>query len=238
MHHTLSSGLGTLAILASRSDEIELVSTDLGGRGVVPCCVATPDELWATLCETPCIGVAVSVSTLLRLPDQGKQLIRNLDQIIPVAKFKVNAAGALGVMSPFGGVGASMDEFIAACLGRGPKRFRRNERFQKHLNVILSQDAAFSSPEFTFTFDLSKDGCFAHSDHAWQVGDPVWVSIREPFRDFAIEGTVMRAIPWGMSFQPQGIGIRFREPDGAELARLIRFVSRPGALDASFTVNG
>ena len=220
------TGRGSLAILATRSDEVEALGRALAASGLASICVATPEALWSTLCETPCLGVAVSIAALIRLPPAGKQLIQGLYSILPVVKFRVNRdTGAVGVMSPSPGMGSSLEAFLQACLHRGPKRCRKHERFQKHLNVIVSRDAAFLKPELSFTFDVSRDGCFVHTDHAWELGDPIWVSIREPFRDFGVEGTVVRYIPWGMPFQPQGVGVRFLDPDNADLSRLIRFIA-------------
>ena len=217
---------GTIAILANRQDELEHISQELGKRSIRPACVANLEQLWSTLCETPCLGVAVSVASLIQLSDHGSELIRDIGPYIPVARFRVNLeTGSIGVMSPSTGTGSSLDEFIAACLDKGPKRFRKHERFQKHLNVLIAHDPGFNQPEPSFTFNISRDGCFAHSDHAWEIGDRIWVSIREPFKDFGIEGEVMRYIPWGVPFQPQGVGVRFLDPDNADLSRLLRFIA-------------
>ena len=229
---------GTIAILASRPDEFEHLSMELARRSIQPACAPTLEKLWSTLCETPCIGVAVSVASLIHLSDHANELIRDIGPYIPVAKFRLNLeTGAIGVMSPVTGTGSSLEEFITACVDKGPKRFRKNERFQKHLNVLISNDPDFAEPEPSFTFNISKDGCFAHSDHAWEEGDRIWVSIREPFKDFGIEGVVMRYIPWGIPFQPQGVGIRFLDPDSVDIARLIRFISPQRAPKVHFVGN-
>ena len=226
---------GTIAILANRPDEIESISLELGKRSIRPACVPTLEQLWSTLCETPCIGAAISVVSLVHLSDHGHELIRDIGPYLPVARFRLNPeTGAIGVMSPSTGTGSSIDEFIAACVDKGPKRFRKNERFQKHLNVLVANDAGFTDPEPSFTFNISKDGCFAHTDHPWEVGDRIWVSIREPFKDFGIEGEVMRYIPWGIPFQPQGVGVRFLDPDSVDIARLIRYISPPRAPKVHF----
>jgi len=220
------TGVAPLAILATGAEELEALERDLGPRGVAHVCVDTTEALWATLCATPCLGVAVSIAALIRLPPAGKQLIQGLYSILPVVKFRVDpGTGAIGVMSPSPEMGSSLEDFLRGCLRKGPKRCRKHERFQKHLNVILSRDGEFRQPELSFTFDVSRDGCFVHTDHAWALGDPIWVSIREPFRDFGVEGTVVRYIPWGMPFQPQGVGVRFLDPENADLSRLIRFIA-------------
>ena len=219
-------GKGPLAILATRQDELEVISRELGQRSLAFVCVETPEALWATLCETPCIGVAVSIAALIQMPVQGKQLIQGIHAFLPVVKFRVNReSGAIGVMSLSQDLGAGFEGFLEACLHRGPKRCRKHERFRRHLNVILSRDATFSAPELSFTFDVSREGCFVHTDHEWALDDPIWVSIREPFRDFGVAGVVVRYLPWGVPFQPQGVGVRFLDPDTADLSRLIRFLT-------------
>ena len=215
-----------LAILATRPDEIEVISRELAQRALAFVCVGTPEELWATLCETPCIGVAVSIATLIQLPERGKQLIQGLHAFLPVVKFRVNReSGTIGVMSLSQGTGSGFEGFMEACLHRGPKRCRKYERFPRHLNVILAKDAACSEPELSFTFDVSREGCFVHSVQDWNLGDPIWVSIREPFRDFGVAGTIVRCVPWGVPFQPRGVGVRFLDPHNADLSRLIRFLA-------------
>ena len=223
-------GKGPLAILATRPDEIDVISRELQQRSLAFVCVGTPEALWATLCETPCIGVAVSIAALIQLPVQGKQLIQGIHAFLPVVKFRVDRdSGTIGVMSLSQGTGSGFAGFLEACVHRGPKQCRKSERFHRHLNVIIAKDAQFSQPELSFTFDVSREGCFVHTDHEWAIGDPIWVSIREPFRDFGVAGTVVRYLPWGIPFQPQGVGVRFLDPDNADLSRLIRFLAPSGA---------
>jgi len=219
-----------LAVFATRPEEAEALGRELARQGLASICVATPEALWSALCEHPCLGVAVSLAALIHLPPEGKALVHGLYSLLPVVKFRVDRnTGAIAVMSPSPGMGSNLEDFLKACLHRGPKRCRRHERFQKHLNVIVSREGTFLDPEWTFTLDVSRDGCFVHTDHAWALGDPIWVSIREPFRDFGVEGRVVRYLPWGMPFQPPGVGVRFLDPGNADLTRLIRFIARARA---------
>jgi hypothetical protein len=215
-----------IAVLADSESELEFLREQFSIHMVSPVLANDPTHLLERICQTPCVGVVISVPRFLRMDAAEKRVIQSVEPFLPVARFRFNrASGAMAIMSHVTGTQASLGEFIAKCISLGPKRIRKSERFPRHLNVIISKKPDLSAPEESFTFNISKEGCFLYTGQKWTPGERIYLSVHDPFTgatiDETIEAEVVRRIPWGIPAHPQGVGVRFIDPSSRNALMMI-----------------
>ncbi|MEW6219916.1 MAG: PilZ domain-containing protein [Thermodesulfobacteriota bacterium] len=71
------------------------------------------------------------------------------------------------------------------------------------------------------TMNLSRGGCFVVTTGPWQVGQMLWLTIRELGDDLPrLRAQVRWCQEWGRSMVVPGIGLRFEDLDPEQVRRL------------------
>ena len=188
----------------------------LAKTGVIMDTVASFREFYYAVLAIPYNGVLVDVPTMIRIPKDEKDLVKEIMDLFPVIQLKFDPA--TGTISTFfsGQLNKSctLDDFINnECRRFLARTARKSERKTLHLNVMLGKEKfGRRSPfERTVTLNVSKGGCFIFSTVDWGVGATAWFMIKELKDGTPIRGEVRWKVDWGKAMQIPGIGVTFEE---------------------------
>jgi hypothetical protein len=199
-----------VAVFSQSAEEAEEIAGAARAFGASCGIALTPARLREILVETPCNGLLLSVSSMIRIDSASKALIRTLEQIYPAARAKRKPSDrSLSVMASNGSVARTLPDFLSACAAFPARRIRRHERIARTLNVLLHDDPDAAEAEQTFSLDLSAGGSLLHSVRERQVGEIVHLSFLElPWGD-PVKAEIRHVFPWGIPYHARSIGVQF-----------------------------
>jgi hypothetical protein len=180
----------------------------------------------AALCENAYHALLVDMVTMVRAPQAEKAEIHDALSLYPVVrlKFEHDQGRVQAVyMGRAGGEQVDLVEFLDhRCSEFKPRRVRRHERTDYHLNVVLAGDELFTpdKAQRTNTLNISESGCFVYTVWDWQQGAEVWLQITDLADDSPVTGTVVRMVHWGMPGLLPGIGVQFARITPAQVAEI------------------
>jgi Tfp pilus assembly protein PilZ len=199
-----------MAILSGDKEEetaiAEVVRSFHAEFAVAPTMRHMRDLLFEQLCN----GLLLCIPSLVGIDQTSKSFVQTLEHIYPVARIRWSQTdGSFALIASRTGRVETFEDFFAVCSNFAPRRLRRCERLAKTLNVLISSDPDLGNASRAFTTDIALRGCFLHTPQEWKAGDTVYLQIQELSTHGAIEGKVVRYIPWGVPFRVQGIGVQF-----------------------------
>jgi Tfp pilus assembly protein PilZ len=167
-------------------------------------------DLRDNLFENPCNGILFCIGSIVGLDQAGKGFIQTLELIYSTARLRWNKEkNTFAIVTARSGSAQTISDFFNICSSHTPRRLRKNERYAKTLNVIISSAPDLSNALRTYSINISLHGCYLATNQEWKVGDPVYIEIQEMPNKTVIEGIVIRYVPWGTPYRVQGIGIQF-----------------------------
>jgi Tfp pilus assembly protein PilZ len=215
----------SIAILSRNKEEEKAITEAIGAFEVDYVFESTLHNLRDVLLERPCNGIMFCITSLVGIDQTSKSFIQTLEQVYPVARIRWNKSkGSFSLIASRSGRVETISDFVTICSNFAPRRLRRSERLSKTLNVSVSAVPDFSDSTRTFMINISPRGCFLHTTQEWNIGDSVFIKIRELPDRSAIEGRVIRYVPWGIHFQVQGIGIQFINVENKLIEELQRLL--------------
>lgn len=179
-------------------------------------------------------ALLVDMVTMVRAPQAGKAEIHDALSLYPVVRLKYEhdrAQVQAVYMGRSGGEQVDLVEFIhVRCPEFKPRRVRRHERTDYHLNVVLAGDALFTpdAAQRTNTLNVSENGCFLYTVWDWPLGAEVWLQVTDLADESPMTGTVVRRVTWGTPGMLPGVGIQFARISPAQVAE-IRVLRRSSA---------
>jgi hypothetical protein len=167
-------------------------------------------DLRDNLFKHPCNGILFCIGSIIGLDQSGKSFIQTLEQIYSTARLRWNKEkGTFALLATRSGSAQTISDFFNICSSHTPRYLRKNERYAKTLNVLISSAPDLSDPVRAHSINISLHGCYLATDQEWKVGDPVYVEIQEMTNKIIIEGKVVRNVPWGTPYRIQGMGVHF-----------------------------
>ncbi len=210
-----------IAILSKNKEEEEAITRTIDAFKADHMVASTISNLRDIILEQPCNGLLFCIASLVGIDQASKAFIQTLEQVFPVARIRWNKAkGNFSLIASRSGRIETIADFINDCSKFHARRLRRSERLSKTLNVVASAAMDFSDPIHTFTVNVSPRGCFLYSSREWNIGDRIYIQIQELPGRRAIEGMVIRYVPWGIPFHIQGIGIEFINVENIQIEEL------------------
>jgi hypothetical protein len=171
-------------------------------------------------------ALLVDMVTMVRAPQAEKAELHEALSLYPVVRLKYeHDRGQVQAvyMGRAGGEQVDLIEFIQVrCPEFKPRRVRRHERTDYHLNVVLAGDALFTpdTAQRTNILNVSESGCFVYSVWDWPLGTPIWLQITDLADDSPVTGTVVRRVHWGTPGLLPGIGVQFAQITPAQVAEI------------------
>jgi Tfp pilus assembly protein PilZ len=200
----------SIVILVGNKEEEKAIAEAIGSFEVNCMFASTMHHLRDILLEQPCNGLLFCITSLVGIDQTSKSFIHTLEQVYPVARIRWDKAkGSFALIASRSGRVETISDFVTICSNFASRRLRGSERISKTLNVLVSASPDFADSTRAFTINISPRGCFLHTACEWNIGESVFVQIQELPSRSAIEGRVIRYIPWGVPFHVQGIGIQF-----------------------------
>lgn len=210
-----------IVVLSGNKEEEQAIADALGAFNVKLAFAPTMRHLRDLLFESSCSGLLLSITSLVGIDQTSKSFGQALEHVYPVARIRWDQAeGAFYVMAPRSGQVETFTDFIAICSSFPPRRLRSSARLPKTLNVLISSAPDLANATRAFTTNIDSRGCFLHTPQEQSVGDTVFIQIQELSNQNAIEGKVIRYVPWGSPFRVQGIGIQFLNMDDEQIEAL------------------
>jgi Tfp pilus assembly protein PilZ len=210
-----------MVVLSGNREEEQAISDALSAFNVKLAFVPTMRHLRDVLFESLCSGILLSITSLVDIDQTSKSFGQALEHVYPVARIRWDRAdSSFFVMASRSGHAETLADFIAICSGFPPRSLRSIERLPKTLNVLISSTPDLANAMRAFTTNIAARGCFLHTPQEWNVGDAVFIQIQELSIQNAIEGRVVRYVPWGSPFRVQGIGIQFVNMDDEQVEAL------------------
>jgi Tfp pilus assembly protein PilZ len=211
----------SMVVLSNNKEEQKAIAEAMGAFDAKIVFSSTMHHLREALFEKPCNGILFCIASLVGIDEISKSFAQTLEQVYPVARIRWNKASkSFSLIASRGGRVETLHEFISICSGFAPRRLRRNERFTKTLNVLLSATPDLAHSTRAFTTNISPRGCFLHTPREWKAGDAVFIQIQEMPGKSVIEGKVIRYVPWGIPFRVQGIGLQFVNLENKQVEKL------------------
>jgi Tfp pilus assembly protein PilZ len=210
-----------MAILSRTQEEEKAITDAIGAFDVDYIFASTTHQLREILLKQPCNGILFCITSLVGIDQSSKSFVQTLEQVYPVARIRWNKSkGSFSLIASRSGRVETIHDFISICAKFPPRRVRHSERLSKTLNVLISAVPDFSDATQGFTINISQQGCFLHTSRQWNIGDSIFIRIQELPGRRAIEGRVIRCVPWGVPFRIQGIGIQFFNTDNKQIEEL------------------
>ncbi len=218
-----------ISIFSADAGEKKTLAEALSSSNILFNFAANIHDLKENLYTQPCNGILFSIASLIGLDHGGKTFLQTLEQVFPVARIRWNRAkGTFALISSRSGRMETIAAFLAICAHFPPRCLRKSDRLSTILNTLISPTPDLAESDQTFMTNFSQHGCFIHTSREWNAGDAVFIQIQELADKKAIEGKVIRYVPWGTPFRIQGIGVQFTKLDeeqDKELKRLYSFNS-------------
>jgi hypothetical protein len=200
----------SIAVFAVDEEEKNVLAEKMkifGGEFVF---ASSMNDLRDNLLKYPSNGILFCISAIVGLDQAGKSFVQTLEQIYSTARLRWNKEkGTFALLTARSGNAQTISDFLNICSCHTPRCLRKNERYAKTLNVLISSAPDLSDPVRAHSIDISLRGCFLAAHQDWKVGDPVYVEIQEMANKTIIEGKVARYVPWGTPYRVQGIGVHF-----------------------------
>jgi len=169
-------------------------------------------DLSMEICSRSYHGIFLDLQTKMKAIKTDKNLVYGLVDNFPVCQLKINdhtrEIDCFHYSQKFGG---TMLDFINnECRTFVPRMIRADRRKSIHLNVVLYKHKDEIRPEFSATINISRGGCFIFSARQWELGEEVWIRIKELSDNTLISGQIRHLARWGESMRIPGIGVEFR----------------------------
>jgi len=180
----------------------------------------------AALLEKAYHALVVDMVTMVRAPQAEKAAIHDALSFYPVVRLKYeHDRGQVQAvyLGRSGGEQIDLVEFIRVrCPEFRPRRARRHERTDYHLNAVLAGDMLFTpdSAQRSNTLDISESGCFLYTVWDWPLGAEVWLQVTDLADDSPVTGTVVRRVSWGTPGMLPGVGVQFVRITPAQVAEI------------------
>jgi hypothetical protein len=184
------------------------------------------DEARTALQTDPYHALLVDMVTLVRAPQEQKAELHDALSLLPVVRLQfLHDEGRVQAtyLGRAGGERVDLGTFVRdQCTEFLPRRFRRFERVDYHLNAVLAGEPLFSPDlaQRTNVLNISENGCFVYTVRDWPDGASVWMQITDLVDDSPVMGTVVRRVVWGTPGMLPGIGIRFTDITPAQMAEI------------------
>jgi hypothetical protein len=163
-----------------------------------------------SLFQHPCNGILFCIESIIGLDQAGKSYIQTLEQIYSTARIRWNKEkNTFAILTIRSGNAQTISDFFNICSSHSARCLRKNERYAKTLNVLISSAPDLSNPARTHSVNISLRGCYLATHQEWKVGDPIYIEIQEMTEKIIIEGKVTRYVPWGIPYRVQGVGVHF-----------------------------
>ena len=175
-------------------------------------------DLSGEICSHSYHGIFLDLQTKMKAINKNKNFVYGLIEHFPVCQLKINdQTGEINCFHHSQEFGGTMLDFINnECRNFVPRMIRSDTRKEVHCNVILYKSKDETQPELSVTINISKGGCFIFSTREWEIGDDVWIQIKETKDKELIGGQIRRVARWGESMQIPGIGVEFWNISGSQ----------------------
>jgi Tfp pilus assembly protein PilZ len=201
---------GFMVVLSGDKEEEQAIAEAIGALNLKFAFAYTMHHLRDILFDQSCNGLLLCIPSLINIDQTSKSFVQTLEHVYPVARIRWSRTdGSFALIASRGGRVETLTDFCTICSNFTPRRLRRCERLAKTLNVLISANPDLTNATRAFTTNVALRGCFVHTPLEWKVGDTVFVQMQELSIQGAIEGKIVRYIPWGVPFRVQGIGIQF-----------------------------
>lgn len=169
-------------------------------------------DLSMEICNHSFHGIFLDLHTKMNAIKTNKNYVYGLVENFPVCQLKINdRTGEIDCFHHSQKYGSTMLDFINnECRNFVPRMIRSDTRKEIHFNVILYKSKDEIQPEFSVTVNISKGGCFIFSVQDWEIGDDVWIRIKELTDKEQISGHIRHVARWGESMRIPGLGVEFR----------------------------
>ena len=184
------------------------------------------DEALEALQSDPYHALLVDMVTLVRAPQEQKAALHDALSLLPVVRLQfLHDEGRVQAtyLGRAGGERVDLGEFVRSrCAEFLPRRFRRFERVDYHLNAVLAGDPLFppDKAQRTSVLNISETGCFVYTVWDWPDDADIWLQITDLADESPVMGTVVRRVVWGTPGMLPGIGIKFESITPAQLAEI------------------
>lgn len=156
-------------------------------------------------------GFIVDSYYLSKIPSLEKPILSKYFKIIMTSRIIFDKTNEV-ILIVENGENITLSEYLEKCKINGPRKLRTDPRLPINLNVILSEKKFTkdkSSNFKTFTFNLSRGGCFLYANKSYKIGKKVYLRIMELKDKTPVIAIVKWSVIWGKSTNIPGIGVEF-----------------------------
>jgi hypothetical protein len=170
-------------------------------------------------------GIVIDIPTKIKALSDHKDLVSGILNRFPVIQVNL-ARDTQQIRALLYGrherCGELADLVRETCLAHPARRLRTHPRQVVHLNLRLVTSLPWCSTRArrTVTGDLSEAGCFIVTSGRFQVGQTVWIQIRELCDQTPIACLIRHRRAWGEAPVLPGIGVSFETIRPAQVEAL------------------
>jgi len=194
--------------------------------------VASLEELFETLKETPYNGLLIDLATLVKANKAEKTLCHEILRLYPTLRLKWDESSEQLRCLLYGNITntrMSLETFIDEhCRPFEARRIRSDKRVKLHYNALISKDDKFQrlDVERSTTLDISIGGCSLLTNQQWELSETVWLRFVEFEDQTPVQAKICRWTCWGTPMKIPSIGVCFESLTESQTEQ----INHPGKL--------